>query len=320
MSDLYVRSVSPSGATAVSNRFLDEFMPRASGEFVKVYLCLLRIRGEDPSAAVSPAAIADRLAFTEQDVIRALRYWEGEGLLALGDHAGPEAAAQPKESMRPQTVSSERMKELSGMQEFQELRFAAEQYLGKMLSYSEMQKLSCYYDELHFSADLIEYLIEYCAEHGHTSFRYIDRVALNWFNSGIRTREEAKASTALYRKDYYEIMNMLGLTGRSPAEAEINLMKKWLDTYGMPMDLIREAAERTIMQTSGPNLKYMDSILESWQSSGVRSPADIAVLDTAHENRKKKNEKAASRKGNAWQGLPQRDYDFDEMEAALTGK
>lgn len=70
-------------STLVSNRFLDEYMPNANGEFVKIYLYLLRAFGE-ADADVSICHIADIFHHTEKDIIRALKYWEQVGLLELG--------------------------------------------------------------------------------------------------------------------------------------------------------------------------------------------------------------------------------------------
>ena len=50
-------------------------------------------------------------------------------------------------------------------------------------------------------AELLEYLAEYCAEGGHTSIRYIEKVALNWYQAGIHTRDEAREHSTRYSKD-----------------------------------------------------------------------------------------------------------------------
>lgn len=39
------------------------------------------------------------------------------------------------------------------------------------------------------SAELIEYLIEYCVENGHKSMHYINKVALSWHEENITTGE-----------------------------------------------------------------------------------------------------------------------------------
>lgn len=69
-------------ATLVTNDFIDNYMSSANGEFVKVYLFLLRHLG-DPCSSITVSMIADFLNHTENDVLRAFRYWESKGLLSL---------------------------------------------------------------------------------------------------------------------------------------------------------------------------------------------------------------------------------------------
>lgn len=68
--------------TPISNRFIDEYMLNANGEFVKIYLYLLRALAA-PDYDVSICHIADIFNHTEKDVIRALKYWEQTGLIRL---------------------------------------------------------------------------------------------------------------------------------------------------------------------------------------------------------------------------------------------
>lgn len=68
--------------TIVPNVFIDEYMPKANGEFVKIYLYLLRTVGSGtPCDSIS--AVADCFDQTEKDVVRALNYWVKEGIIAL---------------------------------------------------------------------------------------------------------------------------------------------------------------------------------------------------------------------------------------------
>lgn len=70
------------GVTVIPNTFFDEYLPRANGEFLKIYLYLLRWLSH-PDHALSLSGIADIFFMTENDVTRALKYWEAEGLLRL---------------------------------------------------------------------------------------------------------------------------------------------------------------------------------------------------------------------------------------------
>ncbi len=64
--------------TAVANEFIDTYMAAANGEYVKVYLYVLRHQWED----ITIDLIADALNHTESDVRRALSYWKKAGVLA----------------------------------------------------------------------------------------------------------------------------------------------------------------------------------------------------------------------------------------------
>lgn len=82
MNTIHLRALSSSQVTVLSNIFIDQYMPGAGGEFVKVYIYLLRLLA-DPSASVCLPLLADRLNCTEGDISRALKYWSNEGLLIL---------------------------------------------------------------------------------------------------------------------------------------------------------------------------------------------------------------------------------------------
>lgn len=79
-------------ATMVPNEFIDRIMPAANGEYVKVFLYLLRHNGEE----ITPAHIADALELTEGDVRRALMRWQREGLISVPQGSGEAAQAAPE--------------------------------------------------------------------------------------------------------------------------------------------------------------------------------------------------------------------------------
>ena len=82
MAEVLLHAAGPKAATRVSNVFIDSYMKRANGEYVKVYLYLLRCLG-DSRMEFSISGMADALDHTQRDISRALRYWEKEGLLGL---------------------------------------------------------------------------------------------------------------------------------------------------------------------------------------------------------------------------------------------
>ena len=343
--------------TVLTNNFIDNYMPGANGEFVKVYIYLLRLLS-DTSVPFSLEQMADHFFCTERDIIRALKYWEKEKLLTLTYRnnediadiilnvppvksaasdtpvlAAPvtktetqtsSAPAQPvKQTTRSATaLSPDRVKELKQNDEIVQLLYIAEQYLGKTLTPTEMKKILFFYDELKFSPDLIEYLIEYSVSRGHKSMRYIETVALAWADEGITTVTMAKEANSRYAKEYFTIFKSMGISGRNPVDTEISLMNTWLNDYGFTMDIIQEACSRTVLSTGQPSFQYADKILSGWKDKNVRTLADVRLLDAQHQRQKlEKNtqRKAASKPAasNRFNNFHQRQYDFNEYEKKL---
>ncbi len=169
------------------------------------------------------------------------------------------------------------MKELKQNEDIIQLLYIAEQYLGKTLTPTETRKILFFYDELHMSVDLIDYLIEYCVGRDHRSIRYIETVAMAWKEEGITTVEMAKDSTSRYSKEYFSVLKAMGITNRNPSDAEISLINTWTRDYGFAMELIQEACSRTVLQTGQPSFPYADKILQRWKDKNIRTLGDVRL-------------------------------------------
>lgn len=357
--------------TLVSNCFLDTYMPQANGEFVKIYLYLLR-NASVSKDALELSSIADIFNCTENDVIRALKYWKNTGILDMscdssknltgirllplspiaessgsrpeivGKSAGKsspgkdmtavtdaaaEASAAKAPARKPAGLTPDKVKELKQKEDVEQLLFIAEQYLGKTLSPTEVSKLLYFYEELHFSADLVEYLIEYCVSKGSRSIRYIETVAVAWAEQNISTVEQAKAETNTYNKNYFSILKAFGIKNRNPIEEEIRYMNLWLKEYAFTLDIIAAACSRTVIATGQPNFAYADSILRNWQKKGVHHLPDIDKLEEDRRRQKISKAEAAENKAkpastsrNKFNNFHQRAYNVDELEKQLLNK
>lgn len=343
MKTLEVTNIFQINATLIANDFIDDHMIKANGEFVKVYLFLIRHQN-DSDFLLTPASIADSLNLTENDVLRALRYWESEGLLHLNENQTEQQSKSDMEQTRtvpvqtppvtvavpnsapvhtipvtavPKTVPVDPLK---AKKELKSLLFIAEQYLGKTLSRTDVDAITYFYESLGMTADLIEYLIESCVENGHKSIHYIQKVAISWSDAGIRTKEQAKTHAASYNKNCYTVLNAFGIKNRGPAASELAFIRKWTDELGFALDIIQEACSRTIAATHQPSFEYTDSILENWNKHNVHHLKDIAVLDAAFQKEKTSRKNSISRISTPQKNhnnFERRSYDMDSLEARL---
>lgn len=391
--------------TTVSDIFIDQYMPKANGEFVKVYLYLLRATGSGAGIATI-SEIADHFSNTEADIIRALNYWASEGILQLQSDAdgqimginlcslsvsGMQAAqsniqsavadnaaqnnlqnsvvnnaAQNSlqndvvnnvaqnistadirmqdsvvEKLKSQTTdkaaSSQKEYTLDEIKEFRknpdisELFFIIETYLKHTLSSTDTNMVLYWLDELHFSTDLVEYLVEYCITKGHSSLRYMNKVALGWADAGIKTVDQAKDDAAAHSQIYYSVMKALGITGRNLVDSEVSLINKWVGEYGFDIELVKAACSKTISAIQKPSFEYTDSILANWRKKDVRTLKDVEVLDANFAKANKASATGSSQGTNAANGsskpksnnsssknkfnnFNQRNNDYDKLE------
>lgn len=391
--------------TTVSDIFIDQYMPKANGEFVKVYLYLLRATGSGAGIATI-SKIADHFSNTEADIIRALNYWASEGILqvqtgadgqimginlcsfsvsgmqatqsniqsAVADNAAQNNlqnsvvnnAAQNNlqnsvvnnaaqnistvnirmqdsvvEKLKSQTpdkaASSQKEYTLDEIKEFRknpdisELFFIIETYLKHTLSSSDTNMVLYWLDELHFSTDLVEYLVEYCITKGHSSLRYMNKVALGWADAGIKTVDQAKDDAAAHSQIYYSVMKALGITGRNLVDSEVSLINKWVGEYGFDIELVKAACSKTISAIQKPSFEYTDSILANWKKKDVHTLKDVEVLDANFAKANKASATGSSQGTNAANGsskpksnnsssknkfnnFNQRNNDYDKLE------
>ena len=316
--------------TVLENEFIDRYMPKANGEYVKVYLMLLRHLDESASLP-APSRLADLLECTEKDILRAFKYWEGQGLLEYKEEAPDrslQAEVSPSEaSLTVAPVSgtdkSVNTRKHGNRKEFKELLFVAEQYLGKTLSATDINAITYFYETLQMSADLIEYLIEYCVENGHKSIHYIQKVALSWHSQDIRTAEQAKTNSVLYNKNCYSILNAYGIKGRAPAASEIAYIRKWHEEYAFSLEIILEACDRTMNMIHQPNFEYTDSILKNWYKKNVDTLEDVSVLDAAFTRakadkvRQQTTQPSKPSGRNKFNNFENRSYDMNDLERRL---
>lgn len=345
MAGLFVTNRQKHGVTVVSNQFIDRFLPEANGEFVKVYLLLLRQASEGGELSVS--RMADVLNNTEKDVLRALKYWEKMKLLRLEYNrdkklagiilleAGISEAAMTaeedfpaqKEETKEEQITEKKPVDLQALQsdeEFCQLLYLAGRYTSKNLTPRECDVLANLYGSVGMSAELLEYLIEYCVSNGHKSMRYIETVALDWNDRGIKTVEQAKAETVMGGKNTYAVLKAFGISGRNPAAGERAMIDQWFRDYGFSVEVVLEACDRTMRTIHQPSFEYADRILQDWKKKGIREKKDIAKLDErpvkgTEDGKKRPGRKDESKNPNKFHNFTERDYDCDELMKQING-
>ncbi|MBQ9091426.1 MAG: DnaD domain protein [Anaerotignum sp.] len=303
------------GKIELTKAFIEQELPAAPPLYVSVYLMTIACGG-------TAAEVAKKLGATETDVLYAWGYWKGKGYLQ--DTAEKQEKAENQQprllsSQRPEYSPAELAVYMQKSESMKKLFQSAQQKLGKMLNHNDMSMLFSFHDWLGLPVDVIELLLSYCTANGHCGMRYIEKVALGWAEEGINTEDKAVEYIELRKTGFRTIMKAFG-QNRLPVAAEENYMKKWLQDYKLPMDVVKMACERTVMQTGKASFAYAEKILKSWKDAGVKSTDDVAALDQAFAAKKAQNaptEQPAAQakpKQNRFINYTQSEWDFAELE------
>jgi len=229
-------------------------------------------------------------------------------------------SAKPEEEGAKETEKEEESlsAQLENDEEFSQLLYIAQRYLNRIFTPRDVDIFANLYEGLHLSAEMLEYLVEYCVQNGHTSVRYIEAVGMNWHEKGFQTVEEAKAYSTGFTKDSFAVMRAFGLNDRKPGDGEREMIEKWFKTYGFSRELVIEACRRTMEATHKPSFRYADKILSDWREAGVKSMEDVNQIDekrrTTQSTQNRQSPRATVKAPvNRFHNFEQRSTDYDSL-------
>lgn len=135
----------------VSTIFIDKYMPKSHGDYVKVYLTLLML--SYTNSKCSTDAISKKLNIPESEVVNALLYWHENNLIFMSNTG--------EITFNDFTLNEEDcffMLSNNNNDIYKEL----EKTLGRPLTPSDFKFFSLMMDKFKFPLEVLNFLIEYC--------------------------------------------------------------------------------------------------------------------------------------------------------------
>jgi len=308
--------------TPISNIFIDNYMPKARGEFVKVYLLTLKycMSGE---LGVNSSMLASILHLLESDIMNAWNYWNDEGVIKFTPIDKMSnfniEFMDLKEDVIPVSNEINLLEELNNssvkgmLQEIGKL-------LARPLSPKEISTYISWQKDFTFLPEMILLVIQYCITKGKTDYRYIEKVALAWFDANIKTIEDAQTYIKRHEDKwvkYRRILNYLGIKDGEIMKPQEDMLEKWVSLYNFPLEVILKACDICSERLNRADFKYIDGILSSWYKDGIKTLEDIAIKDSKKVPFKKTN--TFKSQGDNFNNFEQRSYDYDSLEKKLLG-
>ena len=245
-------------STPVENMFITEYMLRAPGDFVKVYLYALMLCYH-PSPRMSLTSMARDLDMTEEEVERAFKYWARDGLVRrVADH--PPAYVLRNLKQLTLTRAENPGEQLYNRNFTEEIRRVLG---GRELRSADYQIIFDWIDVLELPEEVVLMLLQMEMENsgGRVSLRIADKRAQEWAQSGVRTVEDVEKIIVIGKEREAQLRRLLARLGqrRAPSDDEKEMYRKWIDEWGFTPQAVQEACRETTKGT--PTMAYLDGIL-----------------------------------------------------------
>lgn len=268
---------------AVPARVVDGLIGIATAAQLKVLLFLLRY----DKLAHDSASIASFCNLKEEEVDAAVDFWIKERVFAKEQGklrlVSAVKTVQPKELPRVQpTIVLEETDE-----DFRGLIGEVQRISGKMINSTMVSLLYNMSENLHFSNEMILQLVAYCISIDKFTYRYLETVAVDWYDSGINTFELAEEKIRTLennRKLELRLARAFGIATAFSAKQR-EAIAQW-NGWGLTEELILEAYNRCMDNKGQMSFAYIGKILEEWNKMGWKKPSDIQDLTKQTTGRK----------------------------------
>ncbi len=269
-------------ATPVENLFLQEYMPNADGDFVKVYLYGL-MQCYHPVQSASIETIARELRMEVRQVENAFGYWERVGLVRrVSDNPPAYAYINLKQ------LELNRAQDDDGLYRYADFNNSLQALFGpdRLLHPQDFQIVYGWIEDLRLPEEVVLMLVSSLIRSRGKRFVFnkADAVARAWADAGVRTEAEAEEMLRRSSERGDAIRQVYRKLGKRHAISQPDeaLYDKWTKEWGFTQKTILAACDET---TKGvPTFAYLNGILERMRAQGIRDEEGLredAAMDAA---------------------------------------
>jgi len=267
----YSSKLAMDGYTVIDNTFLNEFLPQATGDCVKVYLYGLNLCSNPNTDDNSLDTMSKVLCLTEDDILKAFSYWQEMGLVQMVSTNPLEIRFLP---VRARSGSSK----IRNKDKYTDFNAQIQEVIsGRMITPTEYNEYYSLIETYHFEPEALVMIAKYCTTKKSTSisYPYILAVARNYADEGLKTIEAVEQKFIEYEQNSDEIKRVLSALGLK-READIderNLYLKWNNSFGFTNGVIVEVA-KSLKKKGG--FAKLDSLLSKYYEQKLFTIEEIS--------------------------------------------
>ncbi len=259
-----------SNTVSVDNIFINNYLPYAPDECVKVYLYGLYKCQDASSLDNTLENFANELNMKEEDVETCFYYWQEQGLVQILEVIPFEVRYLPITNVLTHTKKY-------NVKKYGTFNTQAQEILsGRMITPKEYEEYYYIIDELHMEKEALLMIIKYCVDtkkSENINYAYITTVAKDFVNKGIKTAKQVEEYLCQL-EGLHEGIEMVFKTLKSkkmPTLTERATYKMWKDELGFDDSVILYVAKKL----KRPSFEFLDVQLKKYHSMKLMKVEEI---------------------------------------------
>ena len=297
--------------TEIPDVFFTEYMPEASGDYIKVYMCMLFLTKFDKDIKLND--LSKRLNIPLPTIQAAIGYWEEKGVLTkkingyiLNDLQEIELHKlySPNLTLSPEDIEKNEQNKYRA----KAIECINNLYFQGVMSPAWYSDIDLWFKKYEFDEQVMISLFDYCFNKSALHKNYVKAVAEAWNKANVKTYDELeiysqkKEKLNIIKKDIAKKLRRYNPF----TEFEEGYIEKWFVDYGYNMDVINIALKKTTSKAN-PTFDYFDKLITDWHDRNLKT-ADEVNKFISQTKIKNKNIKELQKKTN-YNNYEQRNYD-----------
>lgn len=270
--------------TPVPDLFIQDMMPKLSGNAVKSYLFLNSVF-QNGSRKATRSDLADRLGISEEAVDDSLLELQKMYLITVGDQDISINDLKMQElQKRYKPVTSSSPNEIVGREKVHKERELIVNQINMtffqgMMTFTWYDHIDRWFEVYGFDPEVVFALFQEAANNNRLNGPgFAMRVAEDWASAGVRTYEQLSRYYTYFMKKN-EIKKLVGKRlRRSMTEYDLKDVDMWIDEYGYGEDIIEEALSKT-RGASKPSVRFVSAVLKGWYENDLKTLEDVQAYE-----------------------------------------
>lgn len=262
-------------STAVDNIFINNYLPYADSNFVKVYLYGLYKCQDSNSRDNTIENFANELNLLQEDIEKAFEYWQEQGLVQILNVIPFEVRYLPISDVLNNTKKYNAKKYESFNAQAQEI------LCGRMITPNEYREYYDIIERFHVEKEALLMIINYCVniKGDNVGYAYITTIAKDWANQKITTAKQVEERLIEFENLRTGMEYLLKLMGakRLPNIEERTLYQKWVQE-GFDDEVLTYVAKK-MKSKNKPSFQAMDILLDKYFAQKLFSTNEIELFE-----------------------------------------